>query len=523
MSCDRMHTSASVVEQAVRARRPATGRGVTESGTSPWGPAARVAVVVLVLVLVAAAARATVFSGDDPVAGTTVGEDATGTAAPLPGLDLPRPGEPRTILLAGLDTRFADGPGARSRSDTMLLVRLDPDAKATAMLSLPRDLRVPALGRRGRQKLNGAWSRGGADRLRQTIATEVLGTEDDPFEIDHVVSVRFTQFAKIVNALGCLHLDIDRRYLVPPGSGHAAIDQPAGYQRLCGMAALDYVRYRIGDSDFVREARQAHVLTEARTQVDPLKVVEGGLVPRLARYLGKDADTRDDLGALAALAVHVVGRPTARVELGDVRDATDGTGDVLAPRAALQRARERFLDPRLPSQKTPVEERIGRSAVLPEHPRRLRVDPPGSLVADRAGARRVARAVRRGTRGLPVFAPDLRVGSARWVADESRGYRIAGDDGRGRWPAYRLVARTAAGQSYGVQGTTWTAPPALDLASDQVRIGGRTWLVQYVGRRVHRLLWRGERGTYWITNTLTDALSGREMYGLAKSLGRRAG
>lgn len=517
-----MHTSAALVEPAAAVRRSA-GRRVTEREAGGWGTAVRLVVAVLALLVVVLAVRATVFSGDGPSSSVTVGASVDEPEAPLPGLDLPRPGEPRTVLIAGLDTRFADGPRAGSRSDTMLLVRLDPDAKATALLSLPRDLRVKALGRRGQQKLNSAWFRGGAERLRETIGTEVLGTPEDPFQIDHVVSARFTQFAKIVNALGCLYVDIDRRYLVAPNSGHAEIDQPSGYQRLCGMDALAYVRFRVGDSDFVREARQAHYLTEARTQIDPLQVIDGGLVPRLARLVGLDGGTRDDLAALATLAVYVVGRPTARVELGGVRDATDGTGDVLVGTAALARARERFLDPRLPSQKTPVEERVGRSPLIPEHPRRLRVAPPASLVTDTAGARAVARVVRRTARRLPVFAPELRPGSARWVPGESRGYRIAGDDGKGRWPAYRIVARTSNGPSYGVEGTTWARPPILDLASDQVRIGGRTWLVQYVGRRVHRLFWVGEEGTYWISNTLTDDLTAKQMYGLAKSLDRFAG
>lgn len=476
--------------------------------------------VTAVLAVAAPAALAGCGGGDDSVGDAT--PDAPQTT-PLPAVDLPDPGEARTILLAGLDRRFADGPNARTRSDTMLLVRLDPRAKATAMLSLPRDLRVEALGGRDRDKLNQAWFQGGQRRLTEIVGTEVLGTEDDPFEIDDVLSVRFGTFAKIVNALGCLYADVDRRYLVPPGAGHAEIDQPAGYARLCGEDALAYVRYRIGDSDFVREARQANFLTEARTQIDPLAVLDGGLLPRLARLIGKDAGTREGLAELVRLAVYVVGRPTARVEIDGIRDATDGSGDVLASEAALRRARDRFLDPRLPAQKTPVEERTGRPAVLPGRGRRLRTSSPSSLVRDVAGARAVARRVARGAGRLAVFVPDLRPGSAGYDLAAGRGYRIAGPRGRGGWPAYRVVARTATGQAYGIQGTGWKAPPALDLASDVVRIGGRTWSVQYVGRRVHRLFWRDPDGggTYWITNTLTDELDGAEMYAIAKSLHRR--
>jgi LCP family protein required for cell wall assembly len=444
--------------------------------------------------------------------------------ADLPPVDLAKPGEARTILLAGLDYRFADGPGARSRSDTMLLVRLDPDAGATAMLSLPRDLRVKGLGRPGADKLNSAWFLGGQRRLTRVIGESVLGTPEDPFVIDDVFSVRFSAFARLVNTLGCLYADIDRRYFVAPNSGHAEIDQPAGYQLLCGQDALAYVRFRVGDSDFVREARQANYLTEARTQIDPLKILSGGLVPRLAGFLGKSVKTKAELLQIAQLAVYVVGRPTARIELGDVRDAGDGSGDVVTTEAALARARKRFLDPALPSQKTPVAERTGRPPVLPERGRRVRTGEPATLTADVAGARTAARAVARRARGVAVFVPDLRLGSATYDAASSRGYRILAPDKRPRWPGYRIVLRTPTGQAYGIQGTTWDAPPALDLATDVIRLGGRTWKVQVVGRRIHRLFWQAEDGsTYWVTNTLTDDLTAQQMYAIAKSLERRAG
>ncbi|MEV4422276.1 LCP family protein [Patulibacter sp. NPDC049589] len=476
----------------------------------------------LALLLTATGSLAVTGCGDSP-SSPVQNETPKVPKAPLPAVDIPKPGRARTVLLAGLDHRYADGPGAKSRSDTMLLVRLDPDSAATSMLSLPRDLRVASLGRPGQDKLNSAWFRGGQNALKRVLGTELLGTPEDPFVIDDVVSVRFDAFSKIVNTLGCLYADVDRKYFVAPNAGHAQIDQPAGYQRLCGEDALAYVRYRIGDSDFVREARQANYLTEVRTQIDPLKVLSGGLLPRLAKNLGKSVSTREQLADIAQLAVYVVGRPTSRIELEDVKDATDGSGDVLTTPAALERARRRFLAPRLPSQKTQVEERTGRSAVLPERGTRLRTSPPATLTTDTAGAKAAAKAVRRKARGLRVYVPDLRPASAVYDAGSTRGYRISGPNGKPRWPAYRVVARTAAGQYYGVEGTTWTSPPVLDLASDVVRIGGRTWSVQYVGRRVHRLIWRDPDGggVYWLTNTLTDGLKAQEMYAIAKSLERR--
>ena len=48
---------------------------------------------------------------------------------------------------------------------------------------------------------------------------------------------------------------------------YAEINIPAGYQKLCGQNALDYVRYRHEDSDFVRAARQQDFLRQAKAQI----------------------------------------------------------------------------------------------------------------------------------------------------------------------------------------------------------------------------------------------------------------
>ena len=70
-----------------------------------------------------------------------------------------------------------------------------------------------------------------------------------------------------------MYVDVDRRYFNdnrPPvggGGAYAAIDVPAGYQKLCGARALDYVRYRHLDSDLVRAARQQSFLGQAKDQI----------------------------------------------------------------------------------------------------------------------------------------------------------------------------------------------------------------------------------------------------------------
>ena len=87
-----------------------------------------------------------------------------------------KPGKPQTIMILGSDRRFADikknNPLLKrsnpARSDTILLVRLDPDQEATAVLSIPRDLKVLIPGY-GINKINAAYSLGGADLTAKTI------------------------------------------------------------------------------------------------------------------------------------------------------------------------------------------------------------------------------------------------------------------------------------------------------------------------------------------------------------------
>ena len=80
----------------------------------------------------------------------------------LTGLADTDPGEPQTLMILGSDRRPKDNVegGAGARSDTIMLVRLDPDKDATALMSLPRDLKVEIPGH-GTDKINAAYDLGG--------------------------------------------------------------------------------------------------------------------------------------------------------------------------------------------------------------------------------------------------------------------------------------------------------------------------------------------------------------------------
>ncbi len=434
------------------------------------------------------------------------------------------PGKPQTMLLVGDDRRLTDDKSTPTRSDTMILLRLDPEANATTMLSLPRDLLVDLPGV-GRQKLNDSYTRGPRQLIR-TIQS-MLSTPDEEFLIHHYVSIRFGAFSRAVNFFGCFYADIDRKYYNPPNSGYAKIDVESGYQRLCGEDSLDYVRFRHTDSDLVREARQTNYLTEARAQIANSKLLgeRKRLLRAINRYIKTDIGTPRGLLGVVKLAVDVAGKPTAKVKL-QVTDAGDRTNVVTTPAALAQAARQ-FLHPSsVPGRRTREARdaaRKGTSSPVRRQARRKKARTPASLFANPMAARQAIQQsdiVKNAQ--MPVYYPSLMTKRGTYRPQDSRGYDIRSPGGRTYpWRGYRVVvADPGVGQYYGVQGVTWEDPPILKLADDEERIGGRTWKVQYDGKQIRRLMWTSGRGTYWISNTLSNELTNAEMRALARSFTR---
>src|SRR3954447_14557925 len=261
-----------------------------------------------------------------------LGPEATATAEAEPT------GEAQTILLIGSDHR-ATAAKHDARSDTMMLVRLSPRAKAVTVLSVPRDLQVTI--EHQTAKLNAAYAYGGASLTVKTLH-QVLG-----IGVDHVIDVDFAGFRALVNRLGCVYTDVDRHYfnrnVGTAATNYASIDIQAGYQRLCGSDALDYVRYRHGDNDLLRAARQHDFLRQARAQFGVKDLL--GDRHELLKLLGEN--TRTDIRgskqvlALAKLAVDAAGKPVQEVPF----PATLGPSYVYATPAAIRATVRRFLHP----------------------------------------------------------------------------------------------------------------------------------------------------------------------------------
>ena len=193
------------------------------------------------------------------------------------------PGKPTNVLLIGSDTRPQLGdPG---RSDSLILVRMDPKHDFISMLSFPRDLYVNIPGM-GMNKINAAYSQGPAKTI-ETIQ-ELTG---EP--VNDYVIVDFAGFSKLVDAVGGVYLDVDRRYfnknVGTAATNYADIDLQPGYQKLDGADALSYVRYRHTDSDYDRIARQQQFLSELKRQTKQLGNLTN--VTTFRKIYGKNIET----------------------------------------------------------------------------------------------------------------------------------------------------------------------------------------------------------------------------------------
>ncbi len=317
------------------------------------------------------------------------------------------PGKPQTILVIGDDRRKAEALRKHpppTRSDTMILVRLDPHQRATALMSLPRDLLVDIPGH-GRQKLNAAFAYG-EDRLTLRTVRNLL-----KIPIHHYVRVTFWGFRGAVDTLGCVYTDVDHHYFndnQPPNGGgppYAAIDVGAGYQRLCGDDALSYVRYRHLDNDLIRAARQQSFLGEAKNQIGVSSVFSNRneLLEIFGKSVRTDIDSRGAIFSLLKLVALSAAKPIQEVQF-PAQDAGDGSGNVVISDAALRRTVASFLAAR--GSKGPRGTAKATTTKRSRHKRSQRSSVAG-LVRNRTASEDIAAPLQVKLGRLPVYYPSL--------------------------------------------------------------------------------------------------------------------
>ena len=175
---------------------------------------------------------------------------------------------PSTILVLGVDVGGRLREGTQGRSDSIVLIRTDPDEHRIAQLSIPRDLRVD-IPRNGEQKINAAYAFGGPTLAIETVQ-QVTG-----LPINHVVVVDFGTFGDVIDALGGVNVNVPHEILSNkfecPRSTPAECERWRGWhfkkgeQTLDGKHALIYSRIRENqldpsESDFTRGERQQAVI-----------------------------------------------------------------------------------------------------------------------------------------------------------------------------------------------------------------------------------------------------------------------
>lgn len=149
------------------------------------------------------------------------------------------------ILVMGVDERSDDV----GRSDTMMVVTVDTSTKQVSLLSIPRDTRVKIPGV-GWDKINHAFANGGHKLSLKTVE-DLLG-----IPMDYYVLINFAAFNKIVDAIGGVTIDVEKRMYYEDPYDNLIIDLDPGEQKLDGRTAIKYVRYRDEEGDIGRIARQ---------------------------------------------------------------------------------------------------------------------------------------------------------------------------------------------------------------------------------------------------------------------------
>ena len=153
-----------------------------------------------------------------------------------------------TVLIMGVDVREDDV----GRSDTMMIATIDPKLDKASLLSVPRDTRVRIYGY-GFDKINAAYAFGGEPLSEKTVEN-LLG-----IDIDHYVIINTKSFVKIIDAIGGVDIDVEKRmYYEDPwdDDGGLYIDLYPGMQHMDGKTAVTYVRYRDSEGDIGRIHRQ---------------------------------------------------------------------------------------------------------------------------------------------------------------------------------------------------------------------------------------------------------------------------
>ncbi len=410
---------------------------------------------------------------------------------------------PFDIVLLGLDRpRDLNTP---SRTDVIMLFHVDRARNFLSILSVPRDLYVDIPGYQT-DRINVAYGVGGA-ALAITTIKNVLGINVTKF-----MEVNFTTLEGMINSLGGVYVDVDRRYDTHPLWGGDGLDP--GYQLLDGAQALSYARYRFdSNKDFGRMARQQRILAALRDQATrwnlPLKLP--GLVNGLLGSTTSNLTAKEML-KLSSWFTKLDGSRIKQTLIRGPSVPRDGKAVVVVDQASLAQSVTDFLTP--PEQSTSERNDLliasaGAGGLLAA----AQTLNPGALPD--AAVWKATQANVPFVLEAPTFIPEGLDYVYKMPANGGPyGIRVGG----GTRPAVRMVYRYRSSDLYlGVTATTWMDAP---IAGEGERVEANGVVYTLVGSsgQVDHIWWKNGGVLYFISNTLMHTLGREDMLKMAESM-----
>ncbi|WP_130860481.1 LCP family protein [Gracilibacillus phocaeensis] len=180
--------------------------------------------------------------------------------------------DPISVLLLGLEDYATNGEGGRT--DTMILVTLNPKTEQLTTTLIPRDTRVDYTAEEagsyaGTHKINGAYNYGSLSGYGATELTVSKVEEFLDVPIDEYVTVNFTGFRDIVDVLGGVEIDVKEGFWEDNIFNNERIDFTEGVQELDGEEALAFVRMRKREVNniYSREERQVQFIQASMKEI----------------------------------------------------------------------------------------------------------------------------------------------------------------------------------------------------------------------------------------------------------------
>ena len=187
--------------------------------------------------------------------------------------------EPFNMLLLGSDAR-ADDPDMGARTDTIIVVRVDPNENIVSLMSIPRDTMIEIEGV-GVDKFNAAYTYGGASGTIAAVK-KLCG-----IDIDHYAEINFEGLVGLVDAIGGIDVVVDEEIDDEDAGGHV----DAGKQHLDGEHALILARSRAYvDGDYTRQVNQRKVIMAIVNKGLTAPATElSGLIQASTKFLTTDS------------------------------------------------------------------------------------------------------------------------------------------------------------------------------------------------------------------------------------------